>query len=291
MADGRYLGGGALVGPGLLVRRQMRMVGQVLEPFSPADLRSVPGQLLCSTVSGRGQVEDRDRDLVAAVGGAFVAAQATATEAVERRVSRLERWQLMTEDQREPVETRVASLLGSGWSIHMLGPAAVAETTHHHVGSLVGLFDLSRCTSFAEPWFTKPLRAFWTCPLPPGRGSAGFESMAAELDPDRSYSSYRLDFSDTDRVFVVDTLDDWEWLLDLCGSDSSRTQSVPDYGSLPTDWAAVHVTNRALLRFEAAHTRDPAQVTLADWALESTAWIQPSNPPRVSRIAIDTIAL
>ena len=166
----------------------------------------------------------------------------------------------------------------------MLDPAAVAGTTHHHVGNWVPPFSLSRCTSFAEPWFTKPAQAFWTCPVPPGGGPVGFESLTGELDPERCYSSYLVDFPAGNQVFIVDTLSDWEILLTLCGLDLSRTQRTPDYSSLPTNCSAVHVTNRALLRCEAAHARDPSQVTLSDWALESTAWLQPVGQPHVRQV-------
>lgn len=222
----------------------------MLGAFSAGDLQSVPGHLLCSALSDADEVDDRK--LVAAVGSAFVAARVTAAAGVERRSTQLERWGRLPPQQRKLLETQVADLLSSGWSIRMLDPTV---TAHHHVGSWVEPFDLSRCSNFAEPWFTKPAQAFWTCPLPPGRGPVGFESLTGELNPDRSYSSYRLDFSDEDRVFVVDAFDDWERLLDLCGSDSSRTQRVPAYTSLPSGWAGVHVTSRALLRFEA---RTPA---------------------------------
>lgn len=236
------------------------------------DLTSRPGALMCQRLSHASTNPD-PRTLARWVSEAVIAASSTDTDTLGRVATQIDEWGKVPASTRAWIHTRALDLLNHSslcFSPHRL---------HHHMGSIDGPLSIGQCTDFAMPHFTKPGQAFWTCPVLPGSGPTGFENLTGELDPDRPYDPYTLRFDPEHSPYVVETVADWVSLIERCGPDPTRTSATPDFRRLPRAWAGVHVTTQALLRFAAAHERDPSVPDLADWSMESTAWMCISDQP------------
>lgn len=183
-----------------------------------------------------------------------------------RRARTYESW---NDDQRDSALSRLNSVLEETWPSGCTAESLFAAT-HRHLGELHGELSLSKCrVKEDDPSFTKPIHAFWTCPVMEGIGPVGFEALIQELHPGRVYASWNL-VMEPCRVTIIDSASDWAELVAITGPDLSHEVPSPLWRELPFD--AVHVTNRAII-----DSFTPGATQLWDWGMEQTAWFAPQG--------------
>lgn len=181
--------------------------------------------------------------------------------------SRAATWHGWSVSRRRAALARIDEVLADTWP-DGCSQSALTAATHRHLGDLTGELCLAACrVKEDDPAFTKPMHAFWTCPVVAGSGPVGFESLIGELNPHRCYASWDVSLS-ADDVVVVDSAADWRALVERTGCSAEREFASPRWTVLDVD--AVHVTNRAVIESFA-----PGETPLWDWGMEQTAWFRP----------------